>query len=56
MAKTTDDQYSEKEAARRFEATLKAALNTPPKLLKDIPKKRAKKPVPQSKKPLKNKG
>jgi hypothetical protein len=36
------DQYSEREAQRRFMATLKAAVNTPPKPLKDVPKKRAK--------------
>jgi hypothetical protein len=33
MAKETD-QYSEKEAQRRFMASLKAAVNTPPKPLK----------------------
>jgi hypothetical protein len=38
-----NDQYSDKEAGRRFMATLKAAVNTPPKPLKDVPKKRAKK-------------
>jgi hypothetical protein len=41
MAKDSD-QYSEKEAERRFMATLKAAVNTPPKPLKDVPKTRAK--------------
>jgi hypothetical protein len=33
-----DDQYNEKEAQARFEATLKGALNTSPKPLKDKPK------------------
>jgi hypothetical protein len=40
MAKQ-NDQYSEREAQRRFMAALKAAVNTPPKPLKDVPKKRA---------------
>jgi hypothetical protein len=31
----SDDQYSEEEAQRRF----MAALNTPPKPLKDVPRK-----------------
>ena len=38
-----NDQYSEKEAERRFMAALKAGLNTSPKPLKDVPKKRKKK-------------
>jgi len=33
------DQYSEQEAQRRFMAALKAAVSTPPKPLKDVPKK-----------------
>ena len=37
----TNDQYSEKEAQQRFEKLLKSALTTPPKHLKDIPKKNA---------------
>jgi hypothetical protein len=37
------DDYSEHEAQRRFMAALKSAVNTPPKPLKDVPKKRAKK-------------
>jgi hypothetical protein len=41
--KKTADQYSEKETQRRFMASLKAAVNTPPKPLKDVPKKRKKK-------------
>jgi hypothetical protein len=41
-----DDQYNEKEAQARFEATLKGALNTSPKPLKDKPKvKKVKKAV-----------
>lgn len=35
-----DDTYDEDEAKRRFEAALRAALNTPPKPHKDEPKKR----------------
>jgi hypothetical protein len=42
-AGSTDDTYSDAEAQRRFEAALKAALNTPPKPMKDIPKKKPKK-------------
>ena len=38
MAKQSSDQYSDQEAQQRFLATVKAALNTPPKPLKDIPK------------------
>jgi hypothetical protein len=37
----SDEQYNKEEAQRRFAAALKAALNTPPRPLKDIPKKRA---------------
>jgi hypothetical protein len=36
--KSSDDQYSDKEAAARFEAALKGALKTSPKPLKDKPK------------------
>lgn len=39
--KTNPECFSDEEAQRRFEATLKAALNTPPKPLKDAPRKRA---------------
>jgi len=39
--KKSSDAYSEREAQRRFMAALKAAVNTPPKPLKDAPKKRA---------------
>ena len=35
-----NEQYSETEAQERFEKALHGALNTPPKHLKDIPKKR----------------
>ena len=31
-----EDQYPEQEAQRRFMAALKAAVNTPPKPLKDM--------------------
>jgi hypothetical protein len=37
-AKTSADQYSEKEATARFEAALKGGLNTPHKPLKEKPK------------------
>jgi hypothetical protein len=48
MAKNEPDQYSEKEAKERLEKALRAALNTPPKPLKSIPKKRAKtQPIPK---------
>jgi hypothetical protein len=42
MPKTTDDShlYSEEEAQARFTAALRAAVNTPPKPLKDRPEKR----------------
>ena len=38
-----DDDYSPEEAKQRFEATLRAALNTGPKPLKDKPRTRPKK-------------
>jgi len=44
-----DDRYSEEEAQRRFMASLKAAVNTPPKPLKSMPRKRARKVVPTKK-------
>jgi hypothetical protein len=47
MAKSPDD-YSEKEAAARFEAALKSAMNTPHKPLKEKPKV-AKKTKPKKK-------
>jgi hypothetical protein len=53
MTNKPDDQYSEKEAQRRFMAALKSAVNTAPKPLKDVPKKRAK---TQSKKAKKKRG
>lgn len=56
MSKTSDDQYSEREAKKRFEAALKAAVNTPPKPLKDVAKKRDAKQQAGPKNPLKNKG
>jgi hypothetical protein len=46
MIKTTkqkvDDQYSEADAARRFEAALRGAFATLPKPMKEIPRKRSK--------------
>ncbi|MEA2951807.1 MAG: hypothetical protein QOJ96_1327 [Alphaproteobacteria bacterium] len=44
MTKSTDNEnYSEKEAQRRFMASLKAAVTTPPKPLKSMTPKRPKK-------------
>ena len=40
MAKPEKDQYSDSEAKQRFERLVKAALNTPPKPLKSVPRKR----------------
>mgnify|MGYP001415334888 CR=1 FL=1 len=37
-----DEKFSEQEATLRFMAALKAAVNTPPKPLKDKPRKRPK--------------
>lgn len=37
-----DDAYSEREAQRRFEATLRGAIKTPPKPLSEIAPKQAK--------------
>ena len=43
MAKSSNDEYSDKEAKARFEAALKGGLNTPHKPLKEKPKKAPKK-------------
>jgi hypothetical protein len=42
MAKTSPDEFTEKEATARFEAALRGAMNTPHKLLKEKPKVKAK--------------
>lgn len=47
------DQYSEKEAQRRFEAALRGGLKTSPKPLKDVAKKREKPQARRSRKPTK---
>lgn len=39
-----EDCYSDQEAQRRFEELLRAALTTPPKQKKDIPRKRPYRP------------
>jgi hypothetical protein len=44
--KEHDDQYSPQEAQRRFEKLVRTALNTPPKPMKDMPRKR---PAPKDK-------
>jgi hypothetical protein len=44
MVDPKDDQYSDKEAKRRFEAALRGALNTPHKPLKEKPKVKKTKP------------
>jgi hypothetical protein len=36
------DGYGKEEAQRRFEAALRGAFSTPPKPMKDIPRKRTK--------------
>jgi hypothetical protein len=38
-----NEQYSKEEARRRFMASLKAAVNTPPKPLKSMTRKRPRK-------------
>ncbi len=45
-ADPADQRYSDEEAERRFQGILRAALNTPPKPLKDRPRER-----PESKGP-----
>jgi hypothetical protein len=40
MSKSENEDFSEEEAQQRFVAPVKAALNTPPKPLKDRPEKR----------------
>jgi hypothetical protein len=39
-AKSSDDQYTEEETERRAQAALKRALNTPPKPLSKVKKRR----------------
>jgi hypothetical protein len=46
--KQSDDTFSEKEAARRFEAALQGAFKTPATPLKDVPHRRD---TPQPKRP-----
>jgi hypothetical protein len=36
MSKETDDQFNDDETARRRDAAIRRALNTPPKPLKEI--------------------
>lgn len=52
-----EERYSEDETQRRFEAALRAALRTPHKPMKALPRKRGRKPErePVSKKPAKGK-
>ena len=38
--KEHDDQHGPQEAQRRFEKLVRTALNTPPKPMKDMPRKR----------------
>lgn len=38
--KRENEEFPPDEAQRRFEAAIRAALNTPPKPMKDMPKKR----------------
>ena len=40
MGKPSDTDYSDEEAQRRFEKLVRTALNTPPKPMKDMPRKR----------------
>jgi hypothetical protein len=42
------DQLDEKEAQRRFEKLVRTALNTPPKPMKDLPRKKPKAAVKQT--------
>ena len=44
--KPADNDYSADEAQRRFEKLVRTALNTPPKPMKDMPRKR---PAPKAK-------
>lgn len=38
----SDDKYTDRETHQRFEAALRGAFVTPPKPMKDIPRKRPK--------------
>ena len=52
-----ESEYTEAEAQARFEKTLRAALNTPPKPLKEMPKKRGlTEAKPQNSRPKLEKG
>ena len=50
MKEKTAEQFDEREAQRRFEKLVRSALNTPPKPLKSVPKK---KPAPKRSGPSK---
>lgn len=39
MPRPNDEEFPEAEASRRFESALRAALKTPPKPAKDLPRK-----------------
>jgi len=41
MRKSQDDAHDSEEVQRRFEALMKAALNTPPEHTRDRPRKRS---------------
>jgi hypothetical protein len=50
QSRAKNNQYSNEEAQRRFEAALRGAFSTSPKPMKDIPRKRPKqKRKPKSK-------
>jgi hypothetical protein len=40
MNNKKNESYSDDEAQRRFDSALRGAFSTPPKLMKDIPRKR----------------
>jgi hypothetical protein len=42
MAKAKQELFSEEESQQRFESALRGAFATPPKPMKDIPRKRPK--------------
>jgi hypothetical protein len=46
MSRKSEDGYDKEETQRRFEKLVRTALNTPPKPMKDLPRKR---PVPKGK-------
>jgi hypothetical protein len=49
VSKKSDDQYDDKETKQRFDAMLKGAMKSPPKLMKEIPTTKQKREAAKTK-------